>query len=600
MTNDHDQEDVRQQGYTLHVDSCVHNPNLGLARVAVYTHSSLIVKRRPDLEDETVAAVWLECGLPNQRKILICNGYRQWRLVGQNNNASATTAEQLARWLTFLSKWEAALQENKEVVVMLDANIDFLTWRSEDLPSHHSSIRLKTLIDALFEKILPLGVTQLVSGATRMERGQPKTGLDHLYTNKPEKLSSVQTHFTGMSDHKLLKVVRFSKSFKQLPRYTRKRRFKEFDAGDFMEKLKDSKLDEILSYTDVNEAAGLLDHKLNTILDKLEPIKTVQTRSHYVPWLGDATKNIQNRRNAAQAKAAESAKPEDWCLYKSLRNQAVAMSRADERKWEGKKLDHSGNSSTDMWKTVKGLLGWGSSGPPTQLFTEGRIVTSPAGLATTMNKFFVDKVKRLREGIPAVITDPLRKFKEAMRGRNCTFRLEQVSEPEVLKIIMNLKNSTASGVDYLDTKTVKIAVELISPALTHIINLSIRSCTFPTIWKFAKSVHLLKSSICDTLMPKSYRPVALLPVLSKVMEKVVFSQLVIYLESNNLIHPNLHGSRAGHNTSTALIQLYDKWVEEVEDGKMVGVLICDQSAAFDLCDHYLLVEKLKLMGVDDH
>ena len=102
----------------------------------------------------------------------------------------------------------------------------------------------------------------------------------------------------------------------------------------------------------------------------------------------------------------------------------------------------------------------------------------------------------------------------------------------------------------------------------------------------------------DSILPKNYRPIALLPILSKVLEKVVFSQLVEYLENNRLIHPNLHGSRAGHNTSTALIQLYDKWVEEVEEGKMVGVLFCDQSAAFDLCDHSLLVEKLELMGVE--
>ena len=78
----------------------------------------------------------------------------------------------------------------------------------------------------------------------------------------------------------------------------------------------------------------------------------------------------------------------------------------------------------------------------------------------------------------------------------------------------------------------------------------------------------------------------------------MFSQLVEYLEENELIHPNLHGSRAGHSTATALTQLYDTWVEEVEQGSMVGVLLCDQSAAFDLCDYFLLIEKLKLMGVD--
>ena len=72
-----------------------------------------------------------------------------------------------------------------------------------------------------------------------------------------------------------------------------------------------------------------------------------------------------------------------------------------------------------------------------------------------------------------------------------------------------------------------------------------------------------------------------------------------YLETNDLIHPNLHGSRAGHSTSTALTQLYDAWIEDVDAGKMVGVLLCDQSAAFDICDHYLLIEKMKLMGVED-
>ena len=110
-------------------------------------------------------------------------------------------------------------------------------------------------------------------------------------------------------------------------------------------------------------------------------------------------------------------------------------------------------------------------------------------------------------------------------------------------------------------------------------------------------IPLLKAENANSILPKSYRPVALLPILSKVLEKVVFRQLVKYLEENNLVHPNLHGSRAGHDTSTALLQLYDRWVEELESDNMVGVLFCDQSAAFDLCDHKILLEKLKIMGL---
>ena len=135
------------------------------------------------------ADVWLECGLPRQKGMLVCIGYRQWRLLGQQDSNSASVSEQLERWTVFLDNWETALNEEKEVIVMLDANLDFLTWRnSDELPPHHSSNRLKSFIDTLFDRIMPLGVSQLVTGATRMERGQPQAGLDHIYTNKPEKL----------------------------------------------------------------------------------------------------------------------------------------------------------------------------------------------------------------------------------------------------------------------------------------------------------------------------------------------------------------------------------------------------------------------------
>ena len=98
----------------------------------------------------------------------------------------ATTGQVDKTSSSVTDKWEAALLEGKEVLVMLDANLDFLTWRStEDLPAHHSSIRLKSLMNELYDKIIPHGVSQLVTGATRIERGQPRTGLDHLYSNKP-------------------------------------------------------------------------------------------------------------------------------------------------------------------------------------------------------------------------------------------------------------------------------------------------------------------------------------------------------------------------------------------------------------------------------
>ena len=87
-------------------------------------------------------------------------------------------------------------------------------------------------------------------------------------------------------------------------------------------------------------------------------------------------------------------------------------------------------------------------------------------------------------------------------------------------------------------------------------------------------------------------------IFSKIIEKAVFLQLVQYLDSNSLLNPNQHGSRQGHNTATALVQMYDHWVELVEAGMMVGVNVIDFSAAFDMVDHQLLLEKLELFGFD--
>ena len=598
--HDHDIEAVQLPGYTLHLDSCVNNPSLGMARVGVYTHESLRVKRRTDLEDDTVAAVWLECGLPNQQGLLVCVGYRQWRLLGQTDNNSASVQEQFNRWSAFLEKWESALGENKEVIVTLDANLDHLTWRNtQGLPTHHSSVRLKSLVDALFDRIIPMGVTQLVTGATRIERGQPRSGLDHLYSNRSEKLSSVQTLFTGVSDHKLLKVTRYSKSFKNLPRFVKKRSFKNFDEDLFKDKIRECGWDDVYSCSNVDTAAELLTGKITDILDEMAPIKKFQTRTKYAPWLSNETKHLITERESAQQKASQSDSQEDWRVFRSLRNQVTSKSREDKKNWQEMKLDPRENNSTDIWSTVRGWLGWGTAGTPSQLFWEGKLVSCPRGLSTAMNNFFINKIKQLRSGIPEQTADPLYRMKEAMRGRQCSLMLSPVDVSVVFKIIKGLKNSTATGVDYIDTRTLKLIAEHIAPVLTHIINLSIESATFPNIWKWAKVVPLLKSMSCDKILPKSYRPVALLPIMSKVLEKVVFSQLVKYLEENQLIHPNLHGSRSGHNTSTALNQLYDRWVEEVESGKMVGVLFCDQSAAFDLCDHNILIDKLELMGVEN-
>ena len=92
---------------------------------------------------------------------------------------------------------------------------------------------------------------------------------------------------------------------------------------------------------------------------------------------------------------------------------------------------------------------------------------------------------------------------------------------------------------------------------------------------------------------------AILPVMSKLLERAVFIQIIDYFESNDLLHPNHHGFRSNHNTTTALLQMYDTWVEAMDKGEATGVCFLDMSAAFDMVSHSVLLDKLLLYGFED-
>ena len=106
---------------------------------------------------------------------------------------SSTVAAQGERWDKILTKWEAALAERKEVITVMDANLDAMTWRKEPntLPRHSTSLTHYHLIEALCNRILPWGVEMVTPTQPTWAHGNLRSCLDHVYTTAPGKLSPV-------------------------------------------------------------------------------------------------------------------------------------------------------------------------------------------------------------------------------------------------------------------------------------------------------------------------------------------------------------------------------------------------------------------------
>ena len=249
-----------------------------------------------------------------------------------------------------------------------------------------------------------------------------------------------------------------------------------------------------------------------------------------------------------------------------------------------------------VWKSAKAFMGWKSTGIPTQLKVGNELVTSAKKIAKHMNEFFLNKVETIRAGIASVRFN-MSKVHDIMSNKTCHLQLKHVSLDKVSKTLKSLSNSRSTGIDELESFSVKLAADLIAQPVHHIVTLSILQKRFPTSWKYSKVIPLHKKE--DVLERKNYRPVAILSPLSKVLEKIVYEEIYAYFTRNSLFHPNLHGYRKNRSTQTALLQMYNKWVQAAAHGQLSGVVLLDLSAAFDLVDPDLLLQKLKVYGFDE-
>ena len=147
----------------------------------------------------------------------------------------------------------------------------------------------------------------------------------------------------------------------------------------------------------------------------------------------------------------------------------------------------------------------------------------------------------------------------------------------------------------ISARLLKSSANTITPSVTKLLNLSIRTGKFPKLWKCSKITALFKSG--DRTNASNYRPISILPILSKILEKAVHSQLYQYLVTNNLLTRKQFGFRKGLSTVSALTSFADEVLLNMEQGKLCGAVFLDLTKAFDTVDHRILLRKFSEIGL---
>ena len=175
------------------------------------------------------------------------------------------------------------------------------------------------------------------------------------------------------------------------------------------------------------------------------------------------------------------------------------------------------------------------------------------------------------------------------------FHFRQVSIGEIQRFLEHLKERTATGPDGLPAFLLKRLAEAVAPNITRIVNDSLTQNIVPSSWKKANIAPVWKNKGSKT-DASNYRPISVLPVLARMLEKICARQLSKFCDEKDLIPPQQFGFRPKSSCEHALISATGAWMEEIDDGCLVGALLVDLSKAFDTVPHQLLLLELEQIG----
>lgn len=479
----------------------------------------------------------------------------------------------------FLENYTQQLLKRKRAIVFGDFNYDLLI-RNQSTTAYKQTVRENGY--RILNKIDPNYCTR--------ETANTRTILDHVSTNILNNSFHLVIVDSAMSDHKEL-ILEVDRIICEKPRKVK------YTAVDYNQLFKTM---EELSQTEIINEYEDLEKNILEAVRKHTVTKTKILNPPKCDWINKEIIESIQRRNLLAYKSLRS--PNDETArseYLHQRKLVRAKIQTAKNNYYQKLFMNCVGKSLKMWQLINDLTfnKVKTNCAPSMLSTNVGDVTEVRDICEIFNAFFANVGSSLANEIPLKYRiDP--PITQVCGPAVCSAEMidfTPVTTTEIGNIINNLSSNTSSGLDGISCKVVKCLKRVILNQLTICINKCLINGKFPDSLKIAKVTPVYKSgSKSDT---GNYRPISVLPIFSKIIEKVIYNRLEVFLTSNKLLFEKQYGFRPGASTLSASIDLITYLKNNIDQKKVALGVFIDLRKAFDTISHKLLLQKLQNMGI---
>ena len=514
----------------------------------------------------------------SKKDLILVAIYRQ-----PNNNNLEVFNNELGRLLSLLDK------KKNDVVVAGDMNLDLL--------KHDCHVATANYLDLMSQhQFIPRIVRP-----TRVKQ-QSATLIDHFFTYENDSFSKsgiIDTEIAGnhgYTDHfPIFLILKTDIGGQQATGQVQKTFFTTKNHEARKESLKNEDWSEIYRLEDADKIYDQILEKYSKHFHENKTVKTYSKKSNRIgrePWMtADILADIRRRDRLSRKKDRR----DD---YKRLRNEIVKKTRKAQREYLKQQIEGSIGNIKKHWKVIKTATN--KSNDKTQTVTafyyKGTLENDQQKNAENMNEFLSCIGKQTNESVGASKNSAASYLEKHTARIDQELLLEDISAAEVAHICKSFTPKTSCDADGIQQNIVLSDVGILSPVLAHLVNVSQKTGVFPDKGKIARVIPVYKNK-GDKSIFDNYRPISLLPVFSKIMEKLIYNKLFEFLVRYEILFESQYGFRKERSTTHATLDFVKTIEEAIESNQYAIGVFCDLSKAFDTLDHEILLHKLDHYGI---